>query len=664
MIWFALLVALAVVLLIKSASKSVPIAQSSNPYSTSVYPRLNEYVYVSGDAQRFAQTAFGSDWKALLEREKLGSLVPPGFATEIGKAYDQLTVAEKKDLNASFLRAKTATDRDTTPKAGFTLTVGFEHDYAALHDRIAELLLTGELSSARVLTCLRHILQDRLTAQAARAEDGIIDVSGPDIPLPLLTSLSPAQQVSLPSAPVYTPSESSYYSEDYKLGTKYKQKLGLTPQEVGWLNKFWNPATVFLSIEGCCTATIQFYLLLLRELNKEFKKAQSTLTKEVVAFSERQTAELPSQSLAFSSSYADTYYASWQTNNKDSLVADVYLAIFKRAENAVREAYQHKRKLSDTFTYAYAAEAFETTFGQAINVLIEKKRAEITVPDFPTLLEINAQNTTRWKLSFEAIARQLSLQTVTECVEKLYRLGEENARNPSVENIYYEASKLLAPIDRAEAVKFYLHYLHQDLKSDHIDNKQLGKTVQKALFKSAAELEDFGRIVEDLVRTRNLAAAVAQVPSMYGPKRKKIILDRQEIDQVKQQHSGTVQLLSEVLQEDEGGGLSSTPQVSTHSINEAELLLQIGIPAERSAPPSPLNDTQLGLLTLFLSNGNTLPETETEAYALSRGLFKNQLIDGINEACYDLLDDVLIEEGDQAYELNAHLYQKLTAHAG
>jgi len=39
---------------------------------------------------------------------------------------------------------------------------------------------------------------------------------------------------------------------------------------------------------------------------------------------------------------------------------------------------------------------------------------------------------------------------------------------------------------------------------------------------------------------------------------------------------------------------------------------------------------------------------------------KNQLVDSINESCYEVLDDVLIEEDGDTYTLNQNYYQKIS----
>ena len=50
-----------------------------------------------------------------------------------------------------------------------------------------------------------------------------------------------------------------------------------------------------------------------------------------------------------------------------------------------------------------------------------------------------------------------------------------------------------------------------------------------------------------------------------------------------------------------------------------------------------------------------------ENFAHQHGTLRNQLIDGLNEACYGLLDDVLIEESEGGHTIYEAYYQQLTA---
>ena len=61
-------------------------------------------------------------------------------------------------------------------------------------------------------------------------------------------------------------------------------------------------------------------------------------------------------------------------------------------------------------------------------------------------------------------------------------------------------------------------------------------------------------------------------------------------------------------------------------------------------------------------NNFSIPQSELEAFAKSKGVFSNQLIERINEICFEILDDdVLIEEEDEYLTINPNYYQRLLA---
>jgi hypothetical protein len=64
---------------------------------------------------------------------------------------------------------------------------------------------------------------------------------------------------------------------------------------------------------------------------------------------------------------------------------------------------------------------------------------------------------------------------------------------------------------------------------------------------------------------------------------------------------------------------------------------------------------------MFLKNNFSMPQIEIEEFAKSKGVFKNQLIESINESCYEILDDVLIEEEDDYYTIFPEYFQKISA---
>ena len=152
-----------------------------------------------------------------------------------------------------------------------------------------------------------------------------------------------------------------------------------------------------------------------------------------------------------------------------------------------------------------------------------------------------------------------------------------------------------------------------------------------------------------------------KVSKIYTVKRKKIQLDTASIKEVQEQHSGTVVLLNEYLKdeyEDESNA------IKTHEINNEEVQIEI---------TQKINETQNSIfangfaftpihtaaLEIFAKSNFSVAQNEFETFAKSKGVFKNQLIESINEVCFEYLDDVLIEEEDEYYTINPNYYQRL-----
>ncbi|PTX13079.1 hypothetical protein C8N40_1131, partial [Pontibacter mucosus] len=255
----------------------------------------------------------------------------------------------------------------------------------------------------------------------------------------------------------------SYDADQWKLGKRLKQKLGLNTQEVGLLNKVAYFDNAFTSMEGCCMATAKLYLSVMKELKKQLQRKGTSMTKEIQFIQEMAIVVYKAQDSYYWSSYDDSY-------TRQRVAIDVYVTIFKRCEYAVREAFLHKRKISTAYTgnNDELASEFDSRIGEMVDAAIPKLISQVEQPDEATEIELNAQNVTRWKTQLEQLSTQLADGKKETFIEGVYRLGRLNKKNPSVEHIFYEASKLVSKHDREEALRFFLHYLHHDLNSNTV----------------------------------------------------------------------------------------------------------------------------------------------------------------------------------------------------
>lgn len=448
----------------------------------------------------------------------------------------------------------------------------------------------------------------------------------------------------------------SYQSYDYdywRLGSKYKTKLSLNDEQVKLLNKLWNTGNNFSSIEYCLLEILKLYIAVISELKNNYNQAGTNIDTQ---FSEVADVIARKHFNYRKGSQNYKYCIETTTNELSALV-------FKHCENAVREHYGHKRKLNtDTYyTNVEAKNEIETKLISKVTQLLSVLISKVASPDEATEIELNSQNTNRWKIKFEELTS--AYNNPKEFVDAIISMGTMNKKNPSVENIFFEASKFIAKHDKESALSLYVHYLYHDLKSASFDNKQLTKTIQKSLFKTNEQLHEFEKIVSELINDKNLDKALNAVPKIYEVKRKKIKLDTVSIKEVQHQHSGTVELLNEYLRDDFE---DENTAIKSEEVSKEEVKIEITKKNEETYHSSFVNElkfnpSHIEALQLFAKSNFSVPISEVEIYAKSKGIFKNQLIENINDICYEFLDDVLIEEEDDYYTISPNYFERIKA---
>jgi TerB-C domain len=442
------------------------------------------------------------------------------------------------------------------------------------------------------------------------------------------------------------------YNDEWKLGAKYKTKLNLNNEEVALLDNLWNPSNNFFNIEFCGLEIIKFYLASIKRLDEKYQKESSSLSKELLK-------------IAYIVAGEQSYYREESDNYKyllGNVIIELHSNIFKLCENAVREHFGHKRKLNVDvpYTSVYVRNEYQDKLVVRLQKTLAIYTPTIAVPDRTAEIELNAQNPNRWKTRFDEITHNFDGDT-KKFVSDVVILGTLNKRNPSIENIFYDASRFIADHDKGSSLKLYVYYLHYDLRSAKFENKQLAKTIQKKLFKTNEQIHDFQIIVSNLIKDKDLENALIGITKVYAVKRKKIQLDRDVIQQVHEKHSGTVELLNEYLKdeyEDEANVFK------TEEINADEIVMEItprSVAEETPGSDDGINFTEIQreVLDIFEKASLSVYQQDIEVFARSKGVFKNQLIESMNEACYETLDDVLIEEDDEFYTINENYYQTI-----
>ena len=446
----------------------------------------------------------------------------------------------------------------------------------------------------------------------------------------------------------------SYQYNRSRLGDFYQEQWGsLSAREISWLNKFQAPFSPFLQLAVARDAAVRLYLAVLPELEQQCKAAGSTLPKDVKALE------------AIAKERA--YYHSWNRRRISRSLAGhkagatVYYTIFERCENAVRARFNAEELPDSYFTdLADADESFETYFGDHLRELLPPLAAALPPPDEATEIALNQFETTRWEPRYERLRAYLPVDPAA-FAGGVYALGRQNERNPVIAPLYLEASRLLAELghDPEQVVRLYFYYLYYGGKYRHsFKPKPLLKRLYKKLFPLPEQLARFEALRQELLHHRDLAVANEAVPTIWQRERKKIQLDPAAVQLARHLHRGTVDLLNEVLQDEPAA--PRPPASPLAACPAAPTPLPPLAPAGTFAFSLALNAAQQVLLQLFAAHQLTLPQAEVEALARQHGTLRNQLIDSVNEVCYALLDDVLIEESGDDYIIYEAYYQQLT----
>lgn len=474
-------------------------------------------------------------------------------------------------------------------------------------------------------------------------DESIIDVSGnTDVPIHYGTAVPENNLIS---------DEPSSNPESWKTGRKYSRKLNLTAEQAAVMDKLWFTANVFNDIEYCKIQILKQFLRAFEFLqnncipvNRAYASVIEELSEIIVCLQYNYRKE--------SLNYQYTY---------DSVQGEILNHILKLCENNVREAYGIKRKINTDFPYANPdiRHQYNRKIVSKLEIFLSENQHQVLDADYKTNIILNENNTSRWKTKFEEIKGDYSNPAAFE--REVFRLADVNVKNPSVDMIFFEASKFVARYDKNCALRLYIHYLDKDLNSPKLDRKQLSKSIQKSLFSTTEQIHDFERILSTFIRDRNLKEAIEKVNQLYLPKRKKIIIDPDAVEDVKRQHSGTVALLEEYLSDEPESGKAEAPA------GDEELTINI---AQTDTEPQVmkyreelnLTDIHQEILTLFEKQSFNILQSEMSTFLRSKNLFMGAVIDSINDLCYETLDDILIEEEDDYFTMNTDYYKKILNH--
>jgi hypothetical protein len=252
------------------------------------------------------------------------------------------------------------------------------------------------------------------------------------------------------------------------------------------------------------------------------------------------------------------------------------------------------------------------------------------------------------------------------------------------ETIFYNATKFMLNRDSETTVKLYIYYLNGVLNNHKLvtekklyslivnhNRVEFIKPIKKEYsvllliyelnikiietLKNEVQIQFFKDILIKFISNKDINEALNKVPNIS---RKKIRIDNNQVVKIQQQHSESVSLLNEYLKdESENNTFDSTALKS----GKVAPTVEIRSKSLSGAGGIVFSNIQLSALSIFAKNNLRVLQSDMDTFARSRGILKNQLIESLNELCYDRLDDVLIEEKENFYIINSDYYQTVFA---
>jgi len=477
---------------------------------------------------------------------------------------------------------------------------------------------------------------------SSKGNDFIIDVSD-----------MPEIRINYEENPISNNINTQYNHEnnEWKIGQKYLKKLSLTEDQCTLLNRLSFNDNVFNEIDYCriqilkqFVRTIAFFYRDCKPVNRAYSSVIDELTEIIIVLEFNYRKD--------SLNYKYTF---------ESIQSEILNHLLKLCENNVRDVYSIKRKVNIDFKYTNPtiSEKFYKKIVSKAEVFLENNRHQILDADYRTNIILNENNTNRWRDKFDLIVSDYSNAISFE--REVERLAEVNIKNPSLDTIYFDASKFISIHDKIISLKLYLRYLEKDLNSNGFNRKHLTKTIQKNLFSTKDQIEEFEKIVNEFVVVRDLQSAFEKIATIYLSKRKKIVIDRSAIDRVQRLDSEISQKLGDLLADDDTQE-EGIPVVDFEENLNIELhVLNPSLENEniKYLQDLGLSEVQMDVLDFFERNSFSILQSELEDYMRSKQLFMGATLEAINDNLYDTIDDLLIEEEDEYFTINHKYYKKL-----
>jgi len=445
------------------------------------------------------------------------------------------------------------------------------------------------------------------------------------------------------------------YEEDEqsKPGNKYKKLLNLNNDEIRLLNKITYEGSSFWKIGYTDVEIIKLFLKTIEILQEKYIEEETLLEIQLTAVA----------NVILKYNTIGKFRGQAYNFTLAATINELYNTILKYCENILRLHYGVSRKISVSHNYTNPVihgEFESRILSKTKDILIDLVDT-IRLPDLAMEIELNAQYLYRWKAHYKEITDKFNYHPAP-FFEAITNLGKINRQNPALKFIYYEATKFALKMDSTIALKLYIYFLYYDRLSVQQEKLITVKEIKKTLFKTKDQLSKFENIQAKLNQDRDLEAALESATYFFIPQRKKIQLDKLSINEVVKEHADTVELLGSYLQDEEEIKNEVAKQsIAKKPITKQTVKKETNLKSSHFRIDIPFTELQLSLLELFSKNKFTLTEAKIKSFSNSKGVLKNQLIESMNELCFEIIDDLLIEEEEGKYIINPDNYRLVLA---
>lgn len=433
----------------------------------------------------------------------------------------------------------------------------------------------------------------------------------------------------------------SYLNWDWK--SLYEHKMKLSKEEVQLLEPVYLSSGAFMNIDFFCRQFIRFYIELIKILKITYHRNNTNTEKEFAVILDL----IARKSHRYHLNSPNYKYVMGNDNQ-------IYAYIQRYAESSLRAYYGYNRKVNveSYLNHPEVKAAFQEKIINHLEPQLSELFTKLDTLDEENEIELNAISPSRWRNHIEfALKSYITKDSIA--LEALIRANQKNA---SRDLLLFEISRQLIPINKSASLGYYFRHIAEAKKEGKVW-KLPTASMNKQLFKKQEESERFYKFLNQYIQNPDFEKAEEFAAVFFQSIRKKIKLDTLAIQKAEVMDTRTTERLSVYLAEDDDSAVTTFQKESvSQTLSEPVIQRQIITTEEMGVQ---LPEFALILLQAFKTNNFELSSTDADDICRANGLMTGNLVNSINEACYDLLDENLIEKQDSKYIIQPDYYNQI-----